>query len=799
MTVARFIAICCAFFLLALACTGYWLARGYPANLEAAVQEALVPYGIDSVDLEALTLNTTTLQLEGMALTGTNAEQRYTITIQGLSVGYQWRNLLQKKLEYVEIQKISVVLSQSTTATTLATEAIDLNELLPLNILKTLPVGSLRVHQWAVSGTITAQGHAFYENDKVIAAAKTVQQGLLLDALLESDEQKPVSLSVNAMREGQQLVTLEAILIEQSDSRNHNPPQTGRWGWQISGQLDYASLLAWMKLPETQEQLSTLASVPDQLQAAGTSVIEATIAHPALWPVPSELNAPLGIAVTGQVNANHSLKSLAFDGLLATEAVTAKTALTLSETSLSVAVDPFDATVGLSTNALGLPPETRQWLSLKETSPLSLKLASKAVMRWAPGEANASVDVKNVNLNFGNSSSRLKVAVQSFDASANTNEPLTTDVKVIGTINTRAHRQAWPELNFQGTAAGPTARQVIALNLIDVAQSLAVALEGSLDLDSGNGAMNVDIDTPDLAYAVSSIAGPLKAYGLLEDTPAVASGRATSTSRVQFSNYARDEISQRTSASLSQVSGQLGEYAFENLALQFAWKGIEQWQSTQPATISLGALNVGFPVSNIDGVFSLPKATSPATPSIHIHSFSGTVFGGEVYLPDPADWRVGAATNQITVNASSWELRQLVALQQGQEIDARGLLEGQLPLIVEDGRIIIKEGFLRAIPPGGSIRYQAKESAAALADSNEQLGMALELLEDFRFKVLSTDVKLDKAGNLLLGLALSGSNPTQFDGRQVNFNINLDQNIDPLLQSLRLSDTLVEQIEKRIR
>ena len=72
------------------------------------------------------------------------------------------------------------------------------------------------------------------------------------------------------------------------------------------------------------------------------------------------------------------------------------------------------------------------------------------------------------------------------------------------------------------------------------------------------------------------------------------------------------------------------------------------------------------------------------------------------------------------------------------------------------------------------------------------------LLEDFRYEVLRSDVDLDSRGNLLLGLSLEGSNPARYDGRAVRFNINLEQNLDPLLQSLRLSDSLVEKVERRV-
>jgi len=139
----------------------------------------------------------------------------------------------------------------------------------------------------------------------------------------------------------------------------------------------------------------------------------------------------------------------------------------------------------------------------------------------------------------------------------------------------------------------------------------------------------------------------------------------------------------------------------------------------------------------------------------------------------------------------------MATMQEGQDIQAKGTLEGALPVTVTEGRIIIADGYLRALAPGGTIRYIANESGRALAASSPELGMALDLLSDFQFETLSSQVKLDEAGNLSLGLSLAGKNLELFEGRAVNFNINLEQNLDPLLQSLRLSDKLIEKLESR--
>ena len=151
------------------------------------------------------------------------------------------------------------------------------------------------------------------------------------------------------------------------------------------------------------------------------------------------------------------------------------------------------------------------------------------------------------------------------------------------------------------------------------------------------------------------------------------------------------------------------------------------------------------------------------------------------------------------LSAKRWQLAQIVALQQSEDIQAQGILEGRLPVTLAAGRITIDKGYLRALPPGGTIRYLANDASRALGGNSRELALALELLSDFRYEVLSSDVELDSDGNLLLGLSLAGHNPGQYEGRAVNFNINLEQNLDPLLQSLRLSGKLTEEIENRVR
>ena len=73
------------------------------------------------------------------------------------------------------------------------------------------------------------------------------------------------------------------------------------------------------------------------------------------------------------------------------------------------------------------------------------------------------------------------------------------------------------------------------------------------------------------------------------------------------------------------------------------------------------------------------------------------------------------------------------------------------------------------------------------------------VLEDFHYTVLSSQVDYGENGNMILGLRLQGSNPDFQQGRQVNLNVTLEENIPALLASLQLSGKVSEIIQQRVQ
>jgi hypothetical protein len=103
---------------------------------------------------------------------------------------------------------------------------------------------------------------------------------------------------------------------------------------------------------------------------------------------------------------------------------------------------------------------------------------------------------------------------------------------------------------------------------------------------------------------------------------------------------------------------------------------------------------------------------------------------------------------------------------------------------------------VRADAPGGVIRL-----APALAGGVDQPGLdfALRALQNFTYTELEADVDYTADGDLSLGVRLRGRNPDVEGGRPIHYNLNVQENVPVLLESLRLQRRVTEGVERRMR
>ena len=172
------------------------------------------------------------------------------------------------------------------------------------------------------------------------------------------------------------------------------------------------------------------------------------------------------------------------------------------------------------------------------------------------------------------------------------------------------------------------------------------------------------------------------------------------------------------------------------------------------------------------------------------------VLDGEVQL-EPASIHLGLPRQSLVAVVEGVELARLFEVYPAEGLSGQGTLDGRFPVSLVNGKLLIEEGQLQARQPGGVLRYQTQK-LRELAASNPNLEQLTVVLDDFHYGVLTSDVAYDEQGVLLLGLRLQGSNPAFQQGRQVNLNIQLEEDIPALLTSLQLSGQVNEIIRKRV-
>ena len=193
-------------------------------------------------------------------------------------------------------------------------------------------------------------------------------------------------------------------------------------------------------------------------------------------------------------------------------------------------------------------------------------------------------------------------------------------------------------------------------------------------------------------------------------------------------------------------------------------------------------------------------APGPLTglPPLTIDDAAMTLLGARVHGHglhyDPAQ-----TEHLFNIELDHLDLARVVALEQQQEIEASGLLDGQLPLRLTATGISMADGRLRARAPGGVIRYHPTDSIREMTETNPNIKLVVLALSNYHYNKLEIGADYAENGDLALRVAMTGRNPDWNAGQAINLNINLSENIPTLLRSLRLADDISGEIEKRVR
>jgi hypothetical protein len=175
------------------------------------------------------------------------------------------------------------------------------------------------------------------------------------------------------------------------------------------------------------------------------------------------------------------------------------------------------------------------------------------------------------------------------------------------------------------------------------------------------------------------------------------------------------------------------------------------------------------------------------------------MFGGLVTSPGILV-DVAKPPYHATVILRDLDLAKVLSVEHNQGIQGTGTLNGTLPVTITSGGMTVKDGMVTALPPGGVIHYgSAPESSKVISETNTQLHLVTQALNNFHYTLLRVGVDYAETGTLLLTARLEGRNPDLKKIPPVNFNLTVQENIPALLKSLRLVDDIQDAVERKYK
>ncbi len=218
-----------------------------------------------------------------------------------------------------------------------------------------------------------------------------------------------------------------------------------------------------------------------------------------------------------------------------------------------------------------------------------------------------------------------------------------------------------------------------------------------------------------------------------------------------------------------------------------------------PATVRIGRVDPGVPLENIALTLRLGRlgfGDGVGQPSVDLRDVSAHTLGGRVSSPrihfDPA-----RPSTRFTLNVDGVQLDRLLQLEQQQGLEGSGVLDGSIPITLNGKTVTVHEGHVAVRPPGGVIRFAPLgETRQMLVRAKPEMELVLRALENFRYDVLRALVSYQEDGTLLLETRLEGKNPDMKEAPPVHFNLNVQENIPALLQSVQVVKDIENQLEK---
>ncbi|WP_299944972.1 YdbH domain-containing protein [uncultured Microbulbifer sp.] len=216
-----------------------------------------------------------------------------------------------------------------------------------------------------------------------------------------------------------------------------------------------------------------------------------------------------------------------------------------------------------------------------------------------------------------------------------------------------------------------------------------------------------------------------------------------------------------------------------------------QWITAGPQTLSVESIDAGMPLEKIHFSLVLDREKD-----LVLRNFTAEFLDGEM-TSKALTWNLSHKKRQSKLYVQDISLEQLARITESKHFEAKGRLNLTIPIVTGADGITVENGQIRALAPGGQLRYYGAFSAQMLAD-NPQLILVSNALEDYLYRTLEGNMEYSPKGDLQLKLKLVGRSDSVDTDRDLIINLNLENNIPAMLHSLQSSRDMAEALKKQL-
>ncbi|HIE86995.1 MAG TPA: hypothetical protein EYP91_09180 [Gammaproteobacteria bacterium] len=235
---------------------------------------------------------------------------------------------------------------------------------------------------------------------------------------------------------------------------------------------------------------------------------------------------------------------------------------------------------------------------------------------------------------------------------------------------------------------------------------------------------------------------------------------------------------------LKDGDGYYDDIPLKGLAFSMPFVITDSGSTLGPGPVSVELANPGLPV------WQVTMRVDATDDHVYASAVSGRLLGGTFNIQS-LDYDLVTETSDFLVRLDGALLSEVLALE-GADLSGDGVLDAEFRVLLGPDSLRVNEGMVQSRPPGGHIRYLGSASDGG----NAGLKLALTALKNFQYESIHATPTLED-GNLELGIRLEGKNEEVESGRPIHFNLNINQNIPALLQSLQAHEKLEQKIKER--